>query len=144
MVPEKSDIVYFHDYFATVSFFFQSSCIQLLQGFYQATNGTIFIDGIPLNKYDLHWLRQNMAVVSQEIVLFSTTIRQNIMYGNPHATESDMEEVARLTNVDQIVEKFPQVNMITNAFFETMDLFLLTLSSFCLKVNESALKKVSA
>ncbi len=55
-----------------------------------------------------------MAVVSQEVVLFSATIRQNIMYGNPNATESDMEEVAKLTNVDRIVEKFPQVNMFIN------------------------------
>ena len=57
-----------------------------------------------------------MAVVSQEVVLFSTTIRQNIMYGNPNATVSDMEVVAKLTNVDRIVKKFPQVNMTTNVF----------------------------
>ncbi|CAF1338277.1 unnamed protein product [Adineta steineri] len=86
----------------------KSTCLQLLQGFYQPTNGTITIDGIPLSNYDLQWLRQNMAVVSQEPVLFSTTIRQNIMYGNPNATESNMLEVAKLTNVDRIVEKFPQ------------------------------------
>jgi ABC-type multidrug transport system fused ATPase/permease subunit len=58
-----------------------------------------------------------MAAVSQEVVLFSTTIRQNIMYGNPNATESDMEEAAKLANVDRIVEKFPQVNMVTNVFY---------------------------
>jgi ABC-type multidrug transport system fused ATPase/permease subunit len=53
-----------------------------------------------------------MAVVCQEVVLFSATIRQNIMYGNPNATESDMKDVAKLTNVDRIVEKYPQVNII--------------------------------
>jgi ABC-type multidrug transport system fused ATPase/permease subunit len=90
--------------------------LQLLQGFYQPTNGTIAIDGIPLNNYDLQWLRQNMAIVSQEVVLFSTTIRQNIMFGNPNATESDMLEVARLTNVDRMVEKFPQVDIVLNVF----------------------------
>lgn len=91
--------------------------MKLLQGFYQPTNGRISVDGIPLETYDLQWLRQNMAIVSQEIVLFSTTIRQNIMYGNSNATESDMEEVAKLTNLDKIVQKFPQVNKSLNVFF---------------------------
>lgn len=54
-----------------------------------------------------------MAVVSQEVILFSTTIRQNIMYGNPNATENDLKEVAKLTNIDRIIDKFPQVNLFT-------------------------------
>ncbi len=69
-----------------------------------------------MGDYDLQWLRQNIAVVSQEVVLFSTTIRQNIMYGNPHATEADMLEVTKFTNVDRMVEKFPQVDIVINGF----------------------------
>lgn len=50
-----------------------------------------------------------MAVLSQEVVLFSTTIRENIMHGYPAATENDMKEIAKLLNVNRILEKLPQV-----------------------------------
>ncbi|CAF1454735.1 unnamed protein product [Adineta ricciae] len=86
----------------------KSSCLQLLQGFYEPTNGSISLDGIPLDKYDVDWLRENMSVVSQDAVLFSTSIRENIMCGNRNATVNDMLQVAKLTNLDRIVERFPQ------------------------------------
>ena len=84
-----------------------------MQGFYEATTGSISLDGIPLDKYDVHWLRENMAIVSQDAVLFSTSIRENIMCGNRNATVNDMLQVAKLTNLDRIVERFPQVERIS-------------------------------
>ncbi|CAF4140767.1 unnamed protein product, partial [Adineta steineri] len=59
----------------------KSTCIQLLQRFYDLNSGSILIDDNEINKYNLKWLRQNLGVVSQEPILFQTTIRENILLG---------------------------------------------------------------
>jgi ATP-binding cassette subfamily B (MDR/TAP) protein 1 len=58
----------------------KSTIIQLLLGFYSPTAGRILIDGINLNDYDIHHLRANFGVVSQEPILFNETIEYNIKY----------------------------------------------------------------
>lgn len=91
----------------------KSSCIQLLQRFYDTTTGEILIDGINIKNLDVHWLRNNIATVEQEPSLFNTTIAENITYGNMNATQEDVEEAAKQANihhyVSQLSEKYDTI-----------------------------------
>lgn len=73
----------------------KSTCIQLLQRFYDPTEGRIYIDGHDIKQFNLSWLRSNIAVVGQEPVLFATTIEENIRYGKPDATQKEIEDAAK-------------------------------------------------
>ena len=87
----------------------KSTCVQLLQRFYDYQSGAIFLDGKKLQQYDLKWLRQQIAVVSQEPILFQTTIRQNILFGNESASEDDIHRVAKMANAHDFIMKLPDV-----------------------------------
>jgi len=63
---------------------------------------------------DLDWLRSNISVVSQEPVLFTATIRENICFGNMLATDEQIREAARLANAHEFIEALPQVMTATN------------------------------
>jgi len=73
----------------------KSTLTNLLLRFYDPTQGVIRIDGIDLRQVALHDLRSQVAVVTQEVILFNDTIRQNIAYGRPDASFADIEEAAR-------------------------------------------------
>ena len=60
----------------------KSTCIQLLERFYNATSGQIFIDGTPVNQLSVKWLRGQIGFVQQEPVLFDCSIKENILYGS--------------------------------------------------------------
>lgn len=64
----------------------KSTCLQLLQRFYDPTFGKVLIDGHDIKTFNISWLRSNMAFVGQEPALFATSIEENIRYGKPHAT----------------------------------------------------------
>ena len=81
----------------------KSTVIQLLQRFYDPTSGVITIDGENIEDLELAWLRSQMALVSQEPVLFSTTIRENIRMGRKEATENEIVEAAKLANVHDFI-----------------------------------------
>ncbi|UJR11267.1 hypothetical protein I4U23_015449 [Adineta vaga] len=85
----------------------KSTCIQLLQRFYQLNSGQIFIDEKEINEYDLKWLRQQMGVVSQEPALFHTTIRENILFGHDTATEEEIQQAAKLANAHDFIMTLP-------------------------------------
>lgn len=55
--------------------------------FYDPLEGRITLDGIDLRELDLQWLRENIGYVGQEPVLFATTIKENLLFGNPKATD---------------------------------------------------------
>ncbi len=87
----------------------KSTCVQLLQRFYDYQSGSILIDGRKINQYNLKWLRQQISVVSQEPNLFQTTIRENILFGCDSATEEDMYEAAKIANAHHFIMSLPDV-----------------------------------
>ncbi|CAF0903516.1 unnamed protein product [Adineta steineri] len=86
----------------------KSTCIQLLQRFYDLNSGSILIDDNEINKYNLKWLRQNLGVVSQEPILFQTTIRENILFGFDKATDEEIYQAAKMANVHEFIMNLPQ------------------------------------
>ena len=90
----------------------KSTCVQLLQRFYDYQSGSIYIDGRKIYQYNLKWLRQQIGVVSQEPILFQTTIRQNILFGCDSATDKDMYEAAQKANAHDFIMSLPEVRRI--------------------------------
>ena len=85
----------------------KSTIVQLLMKFYQISGGKISIDGKDINEYNISQLRSAMAIVPQEVILFGGTIRENILYGKPTATEFELEEAARKSNSLEFINSFP-------------------------------------
>lgn len=91
----------------------KSTCVQLLQRFYDPQSGAILIDGKRVSEYNLTWLRQHIGVVSQEPVLFHTTIRQNILFGLDSATDQQIQEAAKMANAHDFIMSLPQVSQLS-------------------------------
>jgi ABC-type multidrug transport system fused ATPase/permease subunit len=70
--------------------------------------GQILVDGKNINDYDITAYRQNLALVPQEVLLFGGTIRENILYGKPNATEADIIEAAKQSNSWEFISQFPE------------------------------------
>jgi len=85
----------------------KSTLIQLLMRFYNADTGEIKVDGKLISHYNLTAYRKNMAIVPQEILLFGGTIRENILYGKPTATEEELLEACRKSNSLDFINSFP-------------------------------------
>ncbi len=85
----------------------KSSLIQLIPRMYDATEGTVEVGGIDVRKYDLETLRNAVAVVLQKNVLFSGTIKENLRWGNPDATDEEMKEACKLACADEFISLFP-------------------------------------
>jgi ABC-type multidrug transport system fused ATPase/permease subunit len=85
----------------------KSTLMQLLMQFYKANAGQIYIDDLPVQEYELSDLRGNMAIVPQDVMLFGGTIKDNIAYGNPSATDSDIMEAAKKANAWEFIDGFP-------------------------------------
>jgi ABC-type multidrug transport system fused ATPase/permease subunit len=86
----------------------KSTITSLLFRFYDPTKGRILIDGRNIKEYNLTELRSNMAIVPQEVLLFGGTIRENIEYGKPGASEEDILEAARKANALEFISNFPE------------------------------------
>ena len=69
----------------------KTTICNLLPRFYEITGGRILLDGIDIKKIKLESLRKQIGVVQQDVFLFAGTIKENIAYGNPKATEEDIE-----------------------------------------------------
>ncbi|MDQ3111919.1 MAG: ABC transporter ATP-binding protein/permease [Bacteroidota bacterium] len=85
----------------------KSTTAQLLLRFYDPDKGKISFDGKDAREYDLTELRENMAIVPQDVLLFAGTIRENIAYGMPGATEAEIIEAAKKANALSFIESFP-------------------------------------
>ncbi len=85
----------------------KSSIINLLNRFYEINKGSIKIDGIDLNSYELGTLRKNIGVVLQDVFLFSDTILTNITLGNPDVTEEMVWHAADLVGARAFIERLP-------------------------------------
>jgi ABC-type multidrug transport system fused ATPase/permease subunit len=86
----------------------KSTVAALVQQFYPLSSGEIFIDRQPADTYDLRTLRGAIGVVPQETLLFGGTIRENIAYGRPGASDDEIIEAARQANAWQFIEGFPE------------------------------------
>jgi len=86
----------------------KSTIIQLLMGFYDIDQGSILIDGKESNTYELRSLRQQIGMVPQEVILFGGSIRENILYGNPAATEAELVAAAKKANTWEFITSFPE------------------------------------
>ena len=81
----------------------KSTVVSLLPRFYDVTGGEILFDGVNIKSYDLNSLRDNISFVFQDNFMFTGTIRENIMLGNPNATEEDLQKVLALAHLDEFV-----------------------------------------
>lgn len=86
----------------------KSTLAALLLRFYDTSAGTITIDGKTATSYSLTHLRNNMAIVPQDVFLFGGSIKENIAYGNPIADFNDIREAARKANALDFIEGFPE------------------------------------
>ncbi|KAJ3682761.1 hypothetical protein LUZ60_012988 [Juncus effusus] len=85
----------------------KSTIISLIERFYDPVSGQVLLDGRDLNSFNLRWLRSHMGLVPQEPVIFSTTIRENIIYARHNASESEIKEAARIANAHHFISSLP-------------------------------------
>jgi len=85
----------------------KSSIINLLMRFYDVTEGCITIDGTDLRDATLSSLRNQIGIVLQDSFIFSGTIRENLLYGKPDATQEELEQAAKAVRLDRFIRQFP-------------------------------------
>ena len=85
----------------------KSTITQLLLRFYNPDGGSIYIDDKPALEYELTELRNQMALVPQDVILFGGTIRENILYGKPEASLEEVREAAHKANALEFIDRFP-------------------------------------
>lgn len=85
----------------------KSTLVQLIPRLYDVTEGCVRVGGTDVRKYDLEVLRDNVAMVLQKNVLFSGTIKDNLRWGNPEATDEEMIQACRLAQADEFIQTFP-------------------------------------
>ncbi|XP_039124821.1 putative multidrug resistance protein isoform X2 [Dioscorea cayenensis subsp. rotundata] len=85
----------------------KSTVISLLQRFYQPDEGVILLDGKDIRNLQLKWFRSQIGLVSQEPVLFATSIKENILFGNQEATMSEVVRAAKTANAHDFITNFP-------------------------------------
>ncbi len=85
----------------------KSSLVGLIPRLYEQNSGIIRIDGIPNTELDVTKLRRAIGYVPQEVLLFSGSVRDNIAWGNPHATQEEIEQAAAAAQIHDTVKEFP-------------------------------------
>ena len=73
----------------------------------------VLLDGVDISKLNVGWMRSHIGVVGQEPVLFDTTIRENIRYGNDSVTEEEMIKAAKEANAHDFISKLPEVRFVS-------------------------------
>ena len=82
----------------------KTTLINLIPGFYDPADGTVLLDGIPVGDYDMGSLRRQIGIVPQKAVLFSGSIRQNLLWGNEHATDQDLWDALEIAQAREVVK----------------------------------------
>ena len=85
----------------------KSSLVQLIPHLYDVTGGCVKVGGVDVRNYDLQTLRHNVAMVLQKNTLFSGTIKENLRWGNPDATDEELVHACRLAQADDFISTFP-------------------------------------
>jgi ABC-type multidrug transport system fused ATPase/permease subunit len=86
----------------------KSTIVSLVARFYDPTTGAVLIDGVDLRTLRLDALRRNISMVLQDVFLFNGTVRENIRFGKPEATDDEVSEAARIANAHEFVLGLPQ------------------------------------
>ena len=86
----------------------KTTLADLIPRFHDATEGYIYIDDVDIRKFEIHSLRRQIAVVSQNTFIFNTSVWENIAYGTPTATEAAIKEAAKLANALEFIEEMPE------------------------------------
>ena len=86
----------------------KSSFVQLIPRLYDVTDGKVKVGGVDVKKYDLDVIRDNVAMVLQKNVLFSGTIKENLRWGNPNATDEEMIQACKIAQADSFISAFPE------------------------------------
>ncbi|WOL18392.1 hypothetical protein Cni_G27187 [Canna indica] len=86
----------------------KSTVVSLIERFYDPQAGEVLIDGINLKEFQLRWIRGKIGLVSQEPILFATSIRENIAYGKDNATLEEIRAAAELANAAKFIDKLPK------------------------------------
>ena len=86
----------------------KTTVVNLLMRFYDPNSGEILLDGVNINDIPKQKLRENIAIVLQDAVLFESTIADNIKYGNDKATDDDMIKASQMSNSNYFIEKLPE------------------------------------
>jgi len=87
----------------------KSTCIQLLQRFYDAIDGRVLIDNVDIKELELKWLRSQLGVVNQEPILFGTSIIENIRFGKENVSQDQIISAAKSANAHDFIMQLPQV-----------------------------------
>lgn len=87
----------------------KSTVISLIERFYDPQAGEVLIDGINLKDFQLKWIRQKIGLVSQEPVLFASTIGENVSYGKEGSTDEEIKAAVELANAAKFIYDLPQV-----------------------------------
>ena len=97
----------------------KSTIVSLLERFYDPESGSLTLDGSDLRDLNIRWLRSQVGLVSQEPVLFDTSIADNIRYGANFREVSDEEvvEAAKAANIHSFIESLPQVPLFPPSLF---------------------------
>lgn len=85
----------------------KSTLVQLIPRLYDVTEGSVKVGGVDVRNYDIHTLRDQVSMVLQKNVLFSGTIKENLRWGNPNATDREMEHACRLACAHDFITAFP-------------------------------------
>ena len=86
----------------------KTSLVQLIPRLYDVSEGEVLIDGHNVKEYSIEHLRDSVGMVLQKNVLFSGTIRENLLWGNEHATDEDIDWACHVASVDEFIHQFPK------------------------------------
>ncbi|CAM9303539.1 unnamed protein product, partial [Discosporangium mesarthrocarpum] len=89
----------------------KSSCIALLENFYQPSEGEVLLDGVPVHRYEHAWLHRNVSIVGQEPTLYARSIKENIVFGldgDDEPSHKEVEEAAQLANAHAFISALPE------------------------------------
>jgi len=85
----------------------KTTIINLLERFYAPQQGAILLDGVDIRRLDLGELRRRMGLVLQDVGMFSGSIRENIVLGNPRVSDAQLQQAVRISNLDRVVSRLP-------------------------------------
>ena len=86
----------------------KSTLVQLIPRLYDVTSGSVKVGGVDVRAYDIETLRGEVAMVLQKNVLFSGTIKENLRWGNEHASDEELERVCQLAQADEFIQQMPE------------------------------------
>jgi len=86
----------------------KSTLVSLIPRFYDVTEGAIKLDGVDIRKLDVEALRRNISIVLQDVFLFHGSVRDNLLFGNPNATDEDIIAAAKIANAHDFIMSLPE------------------------------------